>query len=399
MTNEETQTEEPRIGEFLLARGGPFYALQRQLGLLREDAFRAGSRALLFVGLAWGVPLFLSLIAGDAVGSATDKPYLLDLAVWARFFIAVGLFMLMERQVEERLRAHLVQFARAPLLAPGSFEAAARAVTRALKRRDGFIAEAVCLIIAILITIATFFRLLDTGSASWAVRIAQDGNALTLAGWWTVAVSNPIFWFLLLRWLWRLLVWSMLLRELASLELRLVATHPDSHGGLAFIGQYPNAYATFVFAVSCVLGAALAHELLAGDLAPATYGYVMGAWLLMILALFAYPLFAFRKPLTELKERTQLACSAQATRHLRAAEREILGRNISAAGDAEPVAAQEIPDPSKLFTTAGKLSTLLVSRTALLPVSAAALLPLVAASATQLPLKEILKVVKRLLLL
>jgi hypothetical protein len=40
-----------------------------------------------------------------------------------------------------------------------------------------------------------------------------------------------------------------------------------------------------------------------------------------------------------------------------------------------------------------------VSRTALLPVSAAALLPLVAAGATQLPIKELLKVVKRLLLL
>jgi hypothetical protein len=51
------KTEEAMIGQFLAAHGGPFYTLQRQLGLLREDAFRAGSRALLFVGLAWGVPL------------------------------------------------------------------------------------------------------------------------------------------------------------------------------------------------------------------------------------------------------------------------------------------------------------------------------------------------------
>ena len=47
-------TEKAKIGQFLAAHGGPFYTLQRQLGLLREDAFRAGSRALLFVGLAWG---------------------------------------------------------------------------------------------------------------------------------------------------------------------------------------------------------------------------------------------------------------------------------------------------------------------------------------------------------
>ena len=88
--------------------GGPFYDLQRQLGLLREDTFRAGSRALLFVGLAWGVPLILSLIDGNAFGQASDKPYLLELGVWARFLVAVGLFMLMERQVEERLRELLL---------------------------------------------------------------------------------------------------------------------------------------------------------------------------------------------------------------------------------------------------------------------------------------------------
>jgi len=67
----------------------------------------------------------------------------------------------------------------------------------------------------------------------------------------------------------------MLLRELSTLELRLVATHPGGHGGRAFVGPYPNAFATLIFVVSCVLGAALAQELRAGDLAPATFGYVI----------------------------------------------------------------------------------------------------------------------------
>jgi len=123
-----------------------------------------------------------------------------------------------------------------------------------------------------------------------------------------------------------------------------------------------------------VLGAALAQDLIAGDLAPATYGYVMGSWLLIVLLLLAWPLLAFRKPLADLKERTLLACSAQATRHHRATERELLGKNISAAEDAEPVAASEIPDPAKIYETARKQSVFPVSRTALLPVSAAALL-------------------------
>ena len=73
---ESAKKEEASLGRFLAAHGGPFYGLQQQLGLLREDAFRAGPRALLFVGLAWGVPLALSLIAGDALGTHAAKPYL-----------------------------------------------------------------------------------------------------------------------------------------------------------------------------------------------------------------------------------------------------------------------------------------------------------------------------------
>jgi hypothetical protein len=390
--------KDARTGEFLLAHGGPFYNLQKQLGLLRKDAFRAGVRAVLFVGLAWGIPLMLSIIAGNAYGTSAEKPYLLELGVWAKFFIAVGLFMLMERQVEQRLHKHLVQFSTAPLLAPDSFEAAAEAVTKALKRRDAYLAEAICLAIAIAITFATYTRLLDVETSSWSVHVLPEGNTLTMAGWWCVVISNSLFWFLLLRWLWRIRVWSMLLRDLASLELRLVATHPDGRGGLAFIGQYPNAYTMFTLAVSCVVGAVVAQQFLNSGLKPEIYGMLMTGWLFIVLGLFAWPLHAFRKPLSELKERTLLACSTQATRHHRAAERELLGKNISAAEDAEAAAASEIPDPSKTFATVGKLSTSVFSRAALLPLSAAALLPLLAAGATQLPFKELLKVVKHLLL-
>jgi len=391
--------EEKKVSEFLLAHGGPFYALQQQLGLLHEDAFRASSRALLFVALAWGVPLVFSLIAGSAYGPATDNPYLLELGAWARFFVAVALFLLMEKKTEEQLRSYLLQFVRAPLLAPGSFESAATAVTRALKRRDAITAETICLLIAALISLALYKRLMNLDIATWAVHVTHNGNSLTLAGWWTIIVSNTLFSFLLLRWLWRLCVWGLLLRELAGLELRLVAAHPDGHGGLGFLGNYPNTYASFVFAVSCALAATVAHEFMDGTLTTTTYGFIMTGWLVVILVLFAIPLQAFNKPIGKLKEQTLLAYSARATQHHRAAERELLGSNIAAAEDSDKATTGDIPDPAKAYAATRKLSGMLVSRTTLLPLSAAALLPLVAAGTTQLPLKDILKVMKRLLLL
>jgi hypothetical protein len=387
------------IGDFPIARGGPFYDLQLRLGLLRGQALQAGRRAALLVGLAWGVPLLLSALAGDALGPAAGRPFLTDLGAWARFFVAIGIFVLMERMVEERLRVHLDQFGRAPLLAPGARPAAAEAVVRALRRRDLRLVELLCVVAAYAITLGGVQLVLGVEASSWLVTVSQTGASLTVAGWWCALVSSPLFWFLLLRWLWRHAVWGLLLRDLARLELRLVATHPDGAGGLAFIGQYPNAFAAFVFALGCVLGAAIARTLLQGELTTAAYGQLMGAWLVVVMILFGAPLLAFSAPLKRLKQATLLAASAAATRRERAVERELLGSNLSAASDADAAASGDLPDPAKLYAAAGKLSTFLISRAAILPVAAAALLPLVAAGATQLPVRELLKIARGLLLL
>jgi hypothetical protein len=313
--------------------------------------------------------------------------------------IAIGIFVLMERLVEERLRVHLRQFVRAPLLAPGAMPAAAEAVVRALARRDARLAELVCIVAAYAITLVGAELVVSADSSSWLVSVGAEGAWPTLAGWWCILISSPLFWFLLLRWLWRHAVWGLLLRDLARLDLRLVATHPDGAGGLAFIGQYPNAFAAFVLALSCVVAAAIAHGLLQDGLTPATYGQLMAAWLVVVIILFGAPLLAFTKPLKRLKEATVLAASAVATRRERASERALLGSNMAAAADAEAAAAADLPDASKLYAAARKLSTYLISRAAIGPVSAAAVLPLVAAGATQLPFRELLKIARGLLLL
>lgn len=52
-------------------------------------------------------------------------------------------------------------------------------------------------------------------------------------------MSNLIFGLLLLRWLRRHMVWALLLCDLARLELKLVANHPDDEGRLRCIAETP----------------------------------------------------------------------------------------------------------------------------------------------------------------
>jgi hypothetical protein len=393
------QIEESRIGEFLSAHGGPFYEMQLRLRLLREHSLQSGVRAAIFVILAWGVPLLLSVAAGRATGTLTERPYLLDPGVWARFAIAIAAFTLAEGRIEEAIRQTLQQFTAAPLLAPASFGAAAAAVVTALKRRDSRIAEGICITLAAALSVFSLINLMNSTTESWAVRVSSGGSVLTSAGWWCLLFSSPLFFFLLLRGLWRHLVWSMLLREIAAMKLRLVTTHPDGKAGLAFVGRYPNVFALAIFGLSCVVGAGLARQMLQETISLTAYGYIMGAWLIVVLALFAYPLLAFSAPLARLKQDTLLLTSVKGTQFQRDAERKLLGRNVVATDPAEAEEQHDIADPAKQFEASQKMSTVLIDRSTLLPVCAAALLPLVAAGATQIPYKELLPILKKLLVL
>lgn len=383
--------------EFLAAHGGPFYEAQRRLGLLHERSLRIWRRAGIFVGIAWGVPLVLSVMDGNLL-TPSGGGFLLDTGVWARFVFAIGLFILAEGQVEPRLRAVLDQFMTALVEAP-ALSACAEAVVTALKRRDSAVAEGIFLAIAIAASLFSVFTLQETRSGSWAMGESANGSFLTLAGWWCVLVSGPILWFLLLRGLWRHLVWAMLLYALSKEKLRLVVTHPDGKAGIAFIGRYPNAYAFFILGISCIIGAALARQLQDGALAASIIGIVMTAWLALVLALFVAPLTAFSAVLAKLKDEALTVYGARAMTALRLAERKMVGSNVAAPESQEAEGQDDFPDPSKSFEAARKMSILMLNRSALLPLAAAALLPLAIAGAGRLPYKELLSILKKLLLL
>ena len=172
---------------------------------------------------------------------------------------------------------------------------------RALRLRDSRAAEIICLGLAIAGTLVWLARLTTSGDSSWAVQVAGESAHVTLAGWWSVICSAPLFYFLLFRGLWRYIVWAMLLWRIAALELRLVVTHPDGKGGLAFLAEYPNAYSMFVFGMSSALAITVVRHVFEANISSVTFGYIITAWLAIVFAFFAFPLLAFSQPLAKLR--------------------------------------------------------------------------------------------------
>ncbi|SDP05079.1 hypothetical protein SAMN05428967_1016 [Phyllobacterium sp. YR620] len=392
-------TDDHKDGQqFLIARGGPFYDLQLQAKLVRRQDLKPALRAALFVALSWGVPLLLSLLAGTAFGPLAERPFLLDPGPWARFCVAIGLLVLAETQIENNLRQGVRNFFSGPLLPEASRAAASAAVAKALRRRNAPAGDLVSLFLAIVSSFLLYHNMQDQPLAAWAATAGPEGPTPSLAAWWAVAVSNTLFWFLAARAFWRHIIWSMLLADLSKLETRLVATHPDGHAGLGFVGQYPNAYVLFTVAVSCVIAASVTHEVLHGSFTVTAIAQVMGLWLALIFAYFGIPLAGFISLLANFKKRALRAASERGTDFQRQVERKTFGKNL-VADDGKAMADDELGDPGKFYDAAKKLSPMLVTRSTLVPVSAAALLPFVAVAITQLPIKELVPVLKRLLLL
>ena len=222
-------------------------------------------------------------------------PHLLDFGGWARFFIAIGLFMLSEQQIEYGLNGKLGQLVRAPIIAPECFAAAASAVVRALRLRDSRAAEIICLGLAIVGTVVWLTRLTASRHSSWAVEIAGDGAHVTLAGWWSVICSAPLFYFLLFRGLWRYIVWAMLLWRIASSSSGW--SRPIRRQGRPRLSRRISER---LFDVR-IRGRVEASDhrrqaCVRGQHPSVTFGYIITAWLAIVFAFFAFPLLAFSKP-------------------------------------------------------------------------------------------------------
>ena len=221
---------------------------------------------------------------------------------------------------------------------------------------------------------------------------------LSLAGWWCLLVSRPLFLFLLGRWIWRFIVWALLLRDLAKLDLQVVATHPDRAGGLGFISQYPPVFTALVFALSCVVAAAVAKMILHAGIDFHVFMVVIAGWLALTILCFAMPLTAFVQPLSRLKKQALLDYGALSSRHNRAFERRWLH---SAEKDEDLLGAADISSLADLATgyeAVRRMSPLPLSKQSVIPLALAVLVPMIGVAATQLPIGDLLKFLSRLLI-
>jgi len=383
--------------DFPLVRGDLLFRLQRRLRLIPADGLGLGRRAVFWSMLGWLPVVLWAVYAHRALPGEAAEPLLVHFGVHARLLIAVPLLILAEgpaNAMTGRLLRHLVESGVVPAHGMAAFRAV---LATTAKMRDSTAPWIV--IIGVVVAFSTVSEIVHhVHEVDWARDTAAPAAA-GFGGLWYLYVSRSIYLVLVLGWLWRLLLLTVLFWRIARLDLSLVPTHPDRSGGIAFLERLPAAFAPIVLAISTVLASRLAHDAVYHDLALQSMRVLMVVFVVACVVVFLLPLLAFAGPLKRVKRQALLDYGALVGRHGRLVRRRwIEGRPV----DDEPVlSAPElgpVADTAAVFDSVQAMRTVPLGKASVLPLAAAAIVPMLAVLAIQVPVKDILlKLLKALI--
>ncbi len=238
--------------------GGPLHRLGLSLGLVRK---RTNTVPL---GLALGLSLWLVLLALASIGGVSDRLFSLSaIAGDIRLLVVIPLFFLCETSLDPRLNAFVVTIVHSGVVPSNALAALEREITRALRYKDAWIPEALCMFGAVVLSLfPTQFHLSGKTAAFDPTTAAI--SSMPWAGLWYWIVCLPLFRFLMFRWVWRVVLWCRFLWRLAKLDLHLVPTHPDGAAGLGYLEVVQTHFAALVLAISVLVSASFAEEISTG---------------------------------------------------------------------------------------------------------------------------------------
>jgi hypothetical protein len=239
------------------------------------------------------------------------------------------------------------------------------------------------------------------GRSGWRSVILPDGHALrySLAALWNNLVAVPVVLFLLYRWLWRILIWTTFLLDVARLDLQLVPTHADKAGGLGFLEVAHASFASLAFAMGAVISAGAAFRVVYEGASVASFGIQLAVPVAITLLLFLAPLLVFTPALARSRRAALASYGTLVDRY----NREFHGKWIGNPGPKdEPLLGssdiQSLADLGNSFRFVSEMGLAPFGRRAVVELAFAAALPFVPLLLLVVPTSQIVDTVLKLVL-
>jgi hypothetical protein len=380
--------------DFSLVLGGPLYQLLRRAHLVNDAFGLVRTRLVIIVAVAWVPLLVLSMVEGQARGGTAVVPFLRDAEAQVRFLVALPLLVYAELIVHQRLRLVVRQFLDRKLIPDDELLRFDAAVAAAFRLRNSVVAELTLVAIVYAVGVMGVWRhyVALSGTATWYATPAGDGMALSTTGLWYALVSLPLFQFLLIRWYFRMLIWTRFLWQVSRIELRLIPTHPDRVGGLGFLSNISYAFTPLALAHGAMVAGPIANRIFYLGAALPNFKAEAALIVLFVMLLVFGPLLVFWPQLAGAKRTGLREYGTLAERYVREFDRKWLRGGAPPdellVGSAD---IQSLADLGNSFEVVKTMRFTPMTRDAVLRVAAATVAPIVPLFLTMMSLEELVR--------
>jgi hypothetical protein len=245
----ESSQNGPSHQEISLVRGGPFYRAQEAIHLLNGNRWNLGRRIIVALMVAW-VPLVLltALFNFHALpGLLTDYP------INVRTLFSIPVLLAGQQLMDNVFRKLVRQVGESGLLTSPDTARLDKILATLIRLRDSALPEAVIVFLVFARTVQIIRNNVPL-ALPWALSGTGAAVHPSTAGWYYGIVSLFVYQFFLYISIWNWFLWAAFLFQLSRLDLQVVPTHPDGHGGLGFLGMSSVALAPSIFVATAAIG-------------------------------------------------------------------------------------------------------------------------------------------------
>jgi hypothetical protein len=390
-TASERLRQDPDNFSFVL--GGPLYQLLRRSHLAGGAQELVRRRIVVISLFVWLPLLVLSAVDGKLLSGSVPISFLQDVEVHVRFLLVVPLLIAAELIVHQRTRTLLRQFLERNLIPEAAMPQFDAAVASAVRLRNSVTAE--ILIIAIVYGVGVFvvFRNVTVlHTLTWYATPSGAGSDLSLAGMWYGYVSLPVFQFLLLRWYYRIAIWTYFLFRVSRIDLALVPAHPDRVGGLGFLSNTILAFIPLLFAHGTLAAGLMANRIFYAGAKLVDFKVEVGVLVVFCTCLVLIPLLVFAPQLAQAKLKGSREFGIFAERYTRGFEAKWLR---GGAPPDEPLLGsgdiQSLADLGNSFEIVKTMRLAPFTRQAVVQLVAFTIVPMTPLLLTIMPFEELMK--------
>ncbi len=314
------------VADFSLATSGRFETILGWLGLSDTSTRGYIKRSIALVLVSWLPLLVLSVVQGLAWGNRVNMNFLEDFAIHLKYLLVLPLLIFSEHSVDHRIKELTAQFFKSGVLGEKDLPAYGQLKKSTKKLSVSAWADWVILLIIIVNITFRWIKYLPHMSV-WMQYPDDQGGHTSWAGFWYAFISLPVIQYLLLRWIWRWIIWLIYFTKISRMPLQLTPAHPDKAGGIGFLGIPPAPFLHVILAMAILIATTIAEKVFwMNDRLPAYYPVMIGFALLSVL-INVLPLIVYMGPLARQRRKGIFEYSTLIKNHHRAFEEKWLGKS------------------------------------------------------------------------